>query len=141
MVGRFQKPERRERARDGADGVHEALEAEGAAEPSRGAGEEHMISVRSESERRCRKRGEGVAKDGERFSALQAIGEMAGGQLREARETVGNTFDRAKPHRTRADGGEEGGEDRSSRFVAPIAEQAGQADTEDGAVEPGSIIS
>jgi len=163
MAGGFEKPERRERARDGADGVHQALEAEStaissrwhvggeqsflrgraytAAEPSRSATEEHMIRMRGESERRGRKRGEGVAKNGERLSALQAIREMARGQLCEAGETVGDTFDRSEPGWACADGGQKRGEDRSGGFVTPVAEEAGEPNAEHGAVEPGSMIS
>src|SRR6266853_1748387 len=75
MAGGFEQPERGERARDGAYRVHQAFETEGAAVGVRRdvGGEqakEYMIGVRREGERRRGKRGEGVAKYGERLSAF-----------------------------------------------------------------------
>src|SRR6266702_939442 len=105
MPSGFEEPERSKRSGDGADGVHEAFEAEGAAvgarrnvsgeqsflrgrthaaaQPCGGAAEEYVIGVRRESERRRRKGGEGVTKDGEWLAALQAIGKVAGGKFGE----------------------------------------------------------
>ena len=74
-----------------------------------------------EGERRRRQRGEGVAKDSKRLAMLQAIGVVAGGEFCEAGETVGDTFDGAKPHRACADGGQKCGEHSCSGFVAPVA--------------------
>src|SRR5213080_4243373 len=65
-----------------------------------------MIRMRGERERRRRESGEGIGKNGERLTALQAIGEVARGKLCEAGESVGNAFDGAKPRGTRTDGGE-----------------------------------
>lgn len=159
MVGDLQEPQRSERAGDGADRVHQAFEPEGAAicvgrdvggeesffcrgadaaaEPSRNAGDEYVISVSGEGERGGRESGESVAKDGQRLSIFQAIGVVAGGKFCEAGEAVGDTFDGAEPDRTSADGGEEGGEDRGGGFMAPVAKEAGEADAQDSAVEPG----
>ena len=96
-----------------------------------------MIRMRGERERRRRESGEGIAKNGERLTALQAIGEVARGKLCEAGESVGNAFDGAKPRGTRTDGGEKRWEHGGCGFMAQVAEQAGEADAEDGAVEPG----
>src|SRR5258708_25931987 len=93
--------------------------------------------MRGEGERRRRKGGEGVAENSEGLSVFQAIGEMAGGKFCEAGETVGDAFDGAKPDGTCADGGEEGGEHGCGGFVAPVAEEAGGAYAEGGAVWPG----
>ncbi len=84
-----------------------------------------MISVGGEGERRGRKGGESVAKDGEGLAVLQAIGVVARGKLCEAGEPVGDAFDGAEPDRARADGGEEGGQHGRRGFVAPVAEEAG----------------
>ncbi len=106
MAGGFEKPQRRQRPADGAEGVHQPFEAEGAAvcvwrsvrgekrffrggadtaaKPRGGTGEKHMVSVRRKRERRCRKSSESVAKDGKRLAALQAIGEVARGKFRKA---------------------------------------------------------
>ena len=92
--------------------------------------------MRSESKRSRRKCGEGVAKNGERFSALQAIREMTGGKFCETGESVRDAFDRAKPYRARTNRGEKRGEHGGGGFVTPIAEEAGETDAEDGAVEP-----
>src|SRR5258708_15994600 len=62
---------------------------------------------------------------------------MAGGKFCEAGETVGDAFDGAKPDGTCADGGEEGGEHGCGGFVARVAEEAGEADGEEGAIETG----
>src|SRR5882762_4581902 len=93
-----------------------------------------MIGVGCEGEGRRRKRGEGVAKYGEWLSAFQAIGVVACGKLCEAGEPVGDAFDGAEPDRACADGGQESREHGCGGFVAPVA---GEADAEDGAVEPG----
>src|SRR6267143_686987 len=96
-----------------------------------------MIGLGCEGERRRRKRGEGVAKYGEWLSAFQAIGVVAGGKLCEAGEPVGDAFDGAEPDRACADGSQKRREHGCGGFVAPVAEEAGEADAEDGAVEPG----
>jgi len=96
-----------------------------------------MVGVSSKRERRRRKSGESVAKDGEWLTAFQAIGVMTRGEFREAGEAVSNTFNRAKPRRACANGREKRGQDRSGRFVAPVAEEAGEANAKDRAVEPG----
>src|SRR5438876_2532826 len=96
-----------------------------------------MIRVRRKRERRRRQGGEGIAKNGEWLAALQAVGEMARGKLCEAGESVGNAFDGAKPRRACADGREKRGQHGGGGFVAPVAEQACEADAENGAVEPG----
>src|SRR5438132_13433782 len=98
-----------------------------------------MIGVRGERERRRRKSGEGIAKNGEWLAALQAIGEMAGGEFSEAGESVGDAFNRAKPRRACANGREKRGQHSGAGFVAPVAEQACGADAENGAVEPGVL--
>ena len=86
MAGGFEQPERGERAGDGAYGVHQAFEAEGAAvgvgrdvggeqgflrwrahapaKPRSSAAKQHMMSVHCERERSRRKSCESVAKDG-----------------------------------------------------------------------------
>src|SRR5467141_2787602 len=159
MPSGFEQPERGEGARDGAYRVHQAFETEGAAvgvrrhvggeqgflrgradtaaQPCGDAAEEHMIGMGCEGERRRGKRGEGVAKYGEGLSAFQAIGVVACGKLCEAGEPVGDALDGAEPDWARADGGQESREHGCGGFVAPVAEEAGQSDAEDGAVEPG----
>jgi len=87
-------------------------------------------------ERRGGERGEGVAKNSERLAAFQAVGEVAARELGEAGEAVGDTFYRAEPRRSRANESEECGQDSCGRFVTPVREKAGEADAEDGAVEP-----
>src|SRR5258708_34691895 len=82
-------------------------------------------------------RGESVAEDGEGLPAFQPIGVVAGSKFCEAGEAVGDAFDGAEPDRARADGGQECGEHGGGGFMAPVAEQASEADAEDGAVEPG----
>src|SRR5438094_8729426 len=98
-----------------------------------------MIRMRGERERRRRESGEGIAKNGERLTALQAIGEVARGKLCEAGESVGNAFDGAKPRGTRTDGGEKRWEHGGWGFMAPVAEQACEAGGENGAGEPGLV--
>src|SRR5690242_6148808 len=159
MRRELQQPEGRERADDGAEGVHEAFEAEGAtvsfgrriggeksfasgrahasSEPGSGAAEEHVIGMRGESERGGGQSGERVTENGERLAALQAVGVMAGGKFCEAGEAVGDSFDGAEPDGTGADDGEKGGKDGGGGFVGPIGEKGSEADAEDGAVEPG----
>jgi len=131
MAGGFEEPERGERTGDGADGVHEAFQTEGAAVSSRwhiggeqrflsgradaasqprgDAAEEHMVGMGCKRERCCRESGEGIAKDGKRLAMLQAIGVVACGEFGEAREAVGDAFDGAKPGGTCADGCEKRG--------------------------------
>ena len=55
--------------------------------------------MRGEGERRGGKSGEGVAKDGEWFSAFQSVSEVAGGKLCEAGEAVRDAFDPRKTFR------------------------------------------
>src|SRR5437588_10230466 len=96
-----------------------------------------MISVGREREGSRRKSGESIAKNGGWLAALQAIGEMAGGEFSEAGESVGDAFNRAKPRRACANGREKRGQHSGGGFVAPVAEQACEADAENGAVAPG----
>src|SRR5438876_4276489 len=96
-----------------------------------------MIRMRGKRERSRRKSGEGIAKNGEWLAALQAIGEVARGKFRKAGLAVGDAFDDAKPCRTCANGREKRGQHGSGGFVAQITEKAGQANAENGAVEPG----
>src|SRR2546428_613647 len=49
----------------------------------------------------------------------------------------GDGFDSAEPDRSRADGSQKCGEHGRCGFVAPVAEETGEADAEDGPVEPG----
>src|SRR5712692_1554730 len=98
-----------------------------------------MIGVGREGEGRRSKGGEGVAKDGEGFSVLQAIGEVACGEFCKAGESVGDALDGAEPDWACADSSQEGREYGGGGFVAPVAEEAGEADAEDGAVEPGLL--
>ncbi len=98
IAGGFEQPERGKWAGDGAYRVHQAFETEGAAvgvrrdvggkqgflcgradaaaQPCGDAAEEDMVGVRCKGERRRRKGGEGVAKDGEGLTMLQSIGEV-----------------------------------------------------------------
>ena len=82
-------------------------------------------------------RGKQIACGGQGFSARQAVGVVASGELCETGEAVRDSFDGAEPGRACANRGEEGGQNRGGGFVAPIAEEAGETDTEDGASEPG----
>src|SRR5712692_1807615 len=161
MSRSFEQPERGEGADNRADGVHQAFQAESAAvgvgrdvggeegflrgradsaaKPCGSAAEKDMVGLRGEGEGGGRKRGEGVPKYGEWFSLLQPVGEMSSRQFCEAGETVGNAFDGAEPGRSRANGREERRQDCRGGFVAPVAEEAGEADAKDGAVEPGGF--
>src|SRR5215467_6070417 len=62
---------------------------------------------------------------------------MACDELRKAGQPVGDAFDRSEPRRARTNRGEKGGQNCGCGFVAPVAEQAGEADTKYRAVEPG----
>src|SRR5580704_6938626 len=99
-----------------------------------------MVGVCRESERCRGKCCERIAKDSERLSAFQAIGVVAGGKFCEAGETVRNAFDGAKPDGPCSDRCKECGEDSGGGLVAPVAKKAGEADAQDGAVEPGSAL-
>ena len=117
VAGRFEQPESRKWAGDGAYRVHQSFEAEGAAvgmrryvggekglfrgrthaaaEPRGDAAEEHMIGVRREGKRSSRERGEGVSEYSEWLAAFQAIGVVTGREFGEAGEAVGDAFDGA----------------------------------------------
>jgi hypothetical protein len=84
---------------------------------------------------------DGMPEHNEGFATSEAIGEMAGGQFREAGEAVRNALDGAKPRRARSDRSQESGEDGGSGFMAPVGEQAGETDAEDGAVQPMFVFS
>src|SRR5438046_2493452 len=58
-------------------------------------------------------------------------------ELCETGEPVSDAFDRTEPRGTGAKRREEGRQDCGCGFVAPVAEQAGEAHAENGAVEPG----
>jgi hypothetical protein len=68
---------------------------------------------------------------------LQAIGVMARSQLRETRESIGDALDNAESRRARPNRGKKRRQYCGCRFVAPVAEKAGEADAEDGAIQPG----
>src|SRR5690242_24973 len=158
MMRDFKEPERGKRADDSAERVHQALQAEraavslrrnvgreqslscggahAAAKPGPGAPEKHLISVCGEAERTCTQRGKRVAEYGERFAALQLIRVIACCQLGKTGKTVGDSFDGAEPGGASANCSKKCGKDGGRGFVAPIAEQAGEANAEDGAVEP-----
>src|SRR2546429_9752236 len=99
-----------------------------------------MIGVRGEGERRRRQGSEGVAKDGEWLSALQAIGVVACGKLCEAGEPVGDAFDGAEPDGARADGGQECGEYGRGGLAASGAGEAGRVGTVASAVEASMVF-
>src|SRR6266581_5521335 len=65
---------------------------------------------------------------------------MPGDQLRETREAISDAFDRAQPGGARANRGKESGQHCGGRFVAPVTEQAGEANAKHGAVEPGLLF-
>ena len=62
---------------------------------------------------------------------------MPSDELGKTREAVSDAFYGTEPRRAGANRGKKGGQDRRCRFVAPVAKQTGEADTEDCAVEPG----
>src|SRR5260370_42257572 len=93
--------------------------------------------MRRERERCRRQSRERIPKDGQRLAALQAIGEMAGGKLCEAGKSVRDAFDSSEPDRACSDGSQERREYSCCRFMAPVAEQAGQADADNSAIQPG----
>src|SRR5712692_2136870 len=119
MAGFFQKPQSREWAGNGAYRVHQSFEAEGAAvgvwrdarceqglscggthtapKPGCRAANEHMVGVRRKREGGRGKRREGVAENREWLAMFQTIGVVAGSELREAREAIGDALDGAKP--------------------------------------------
>jgi hypothetical protein len=158
VIGDLKEPESREWADDCANGIHQAFEAEGAAvggrtnvgseesflgrradtaaKPCGGAADQDVVGVRGESKRRGSQCGEGVTEDGQRFAALQAVGVMAGTEFCEARKAIGDSFDCAEPYGTRSNCGKKGRQNSGGDFVAPVAEQAGEADAQDGAREP-----
>ena len=104
--------------------------------PRPSAGEKQMICMCGEAKRSCTQRRKRVAEHGERLAALQLIRVITCCQLGKTGKTVGDSFDGAEPARARANCSKKCGEDGGRGFVAPIAEQAGEADAEDGAVEP-----
>jgi len=71
----------------------------------------------------------------------QAIGEVSRGEFCETGEAVCDAFDCAKPGWTCSNRCQESRQHRRCDFVAPIAEETGQPDAEDGAVEPGLLLS
>src|SRR5262249_45227952 len=66
---------------------------------------------------------------------------MPGDEFGATREAVGDAFDGAEPGWPRANRPEKRGQNGGRCFVAPIAEQAGEANTENRAVEPGLFFS
>src|SRR2546430_10913709 len=64
---------------------------------------------------------------------------MPGDELRETRETVGDAFDGAEPGRPCANRSKKSRQNRRGCFVAPVAKQAGEANAQNGAVEPGLL--
>ena len=158
----MEKPKRRERANDCADRIHEAFKTEGAAvgvwwrvggeqgfprgradaasEPRGGTAEEHVIGVRRQGKRGGRKRGESVTEESQRLAMLQPVCEVACGKFGEAGEAVGDALDGAEPCGARANRGEKCGQNGCCGFVAPVAEETGETDAEDGAVEPGLLL-
>src|SRR5205085_1190616 len=162
MIGHIEKPERGERADDGAKCVHQALKAKcatvgvwrhvsreqgfpcggthAASEPGSGASHQHVVGLRGKSERRGRNRGECVTKHCKRFAMFQSVRVMPGDEFRETRQPVGDAFDRSEPCRARANRREKRGQDRGRGLMAPVAEQTGEPDTEHGAIEPGLFV-
>jgi hypothetical protein len=158
VIGDFEKPERGERTEDGAERVHETLEAEGAAvsagrdvrgeesffggradaatEPGGGAGGQDLQRMGGEAERRGGDGGEGVTENCERLAVLESVGVMARGELGKAGEAVGEAFDDAEPGGAGSNNGEESRQDGGGGFVAPVGEERCEADAEDGAVKP-----
>src|SRR5207253_6537804 len=65
---------------------------------------------------------------------------MPGDELRETRETVGDAFDGAEPGRPCANRSKKSRQNRRGCFVAPVAKQAGEANAQNGAVEPGVVL-
>ena len=98
--------------------------------------------MRGKRKGRSRQCGKSVAESGERLPFFQMIGVMARAQLGEAGKSVGDAFDRSEPRGACANRGQERRENRGSDFVAPIAEEAGDADADDSAVQPvfGTIL-
>jgi hypothetical protein len=159
MASCFEQPKRRKRANDGAKRVHQSLEAKrpavclgsnirskqrlsrrrphAAAEPRSGSANQEMIGMRCESKRRRAKRRDQVSENCERLAAFQPVRIIACSKLRKARKAVSHSFDGPKPRGPRANHREKRGQDRCCRFVAPIAKETGEADAENGAVEPG----
>ena len=158
MLPRFEKKQRSERPDDCADGVHRALEtkraairfarngggeerfsyrcADAAAQPRSAAREQNVPGIGRECERCRAKRGDRIARHGDRFAARQAIGVKTGSHFREARQTIGHAFDDAQPDGGDSERGEERGHRRRRDFVRPIAKERSEADAEDGGVEP-----
>src|SRR5271170_4070843 len=68
---------------------------------------------------------------------LQAIGVMTSSELREAGEPIGDSLDQSEPRRARTNCGKKCRQDRRSGFVTPVTKEAGKADAEDCAVQPG----
>ena len=153
--------EREERPHDRAGAVHRPLEPEGAAvgllgrrlgeedvahrrprstpHPPERAAQQDVPGLRREGEARHARGGHEVADDGERLPASQAIGVVAGRQLREAGEAIGDAFDEAEHRRARADRGEERRHRAGGHLVANVREQARQADSEHRSVEPSRL--
>ena len=65
---------------------------------------------------------------------------MAGGEFGEAGEAVGDALDGAEPHRPCADGRQKRRQHCCRDLVAPVAEEAGESHSEDGAVQPGLFL-
>src|SRR3989442_12381620 len=83
-----------------------------------------------------RQRRDGIAEDRQRLAALPSVGEMAGSEFCHAGEAVGDALDRSQPPWPGPDRGKKCGEDCRGRLVAPVAEEAGESDAEDRAVQP-----
>jgi hypothetical protein len=158
MRGHAQQPQRGKWRGNRAGRIHHSLEAEGtavclagdrrrqqrftrrcanaASQPGRHSGQQNLKGARGEPNGARGHGGDGVADHNERLAATQPVREMAGDDLRDAREAVRRAFNRPEPPRPGAERHEQRRQDRCRNFVAPIAQQACQPDAECGAVQP-----
>ena len=67
---------------------------------------------------------------------LPSVREMPGRKFCHARKAIGDTFNGPEPAWPGADRGQKRGEDGRGRLVAPVAEEAGESDAQNRAVQP-----
>ncbi len=158
VIGNVQQPQRRQRPRDRTDRIHQPLQPErpairpwrdvsrkqrllhrrtdAAPQPSGRPSKQHVVSMSGKCKRRRCQRRKGIPKHRQRLPLLQLVRVMPGAQLRKTRKPVGNPLNRAQPSRPCADCRQKRRQNRGGNFVAPVAEQAGHAHTQHGAVQP-----
>jgi hypothetical protein len=153
------QPEREQRPRDRARIVHRPLEPvrapvdlglddvrqqrvprrgpQPAREPRPRAQDADLPHRGGGADQRAQDRGRRVAAHRSRPAAARVVRERAAGQLRGARDPVGDALDRAERRRRRAERRrQQRGQERGRHLVADVREEARDADPGDAAIQP-----